>query len=335
MKNQSLFLATLAMVLLASPATLAQTDAQKASDAAKDAIAKEKYNLGVAAYQKKDYKGATKLFWDSIVAGNIDPMVFLYRAHAFAAANDRDEAIKAYGETVQLYPGTPQAAMATQCMARWKATPPASVKSDANAGAAAAPAAKAPAAANTKQAVVKTAATGSTGRIVVAPPGPAGGFPEAGKQVIENTIARFPAKMRTIIEARGIKFYLIPYESPKRAGQGLPASDGSNIFINENESPRTAEDLKGNLIRETARAIDYHMGSVDRDKQFKAMYENDVREMPESVIFSMQNMVDGSDVSCKNLMAELVTAYMGGEHQAVIWENFPRTRSYIKQKFGF
>lgn len=57
--------------------------------------------------------------------------------------------------------------------------------------------------------------------------------------------------------------------------------------------------------------------------------------MPESVIFSMQNMVDGSEAAYKNLMAELVTAFMGAEHQAVIWENFPRTRSYIKQKFGF
>jgi len=338
MKNQSCILAIMAMILLASPATFAQ------SEASKEATAKLKYNLGVAAYQKGDYKGATNLFWDSIVAGNIDPMVFLYRAHAFAAAKDRDAAIKAYGETVQLYQGTPQAAMAAQCLARWKATPPSSIKTGNNTTASSSPALAGAAPATSGQSVksgqsggkiAATTSASSSGRIVVAPPGPAGGFPEASKQVIENAIARLPAKMRSIIESKGIKFYLIPYESPKKAGQGLPVSDGSNIFIYENETPRQAEDLRGNLIRETARAIDYHMGSVDHDKQFKLMYDNDVREMPESVIFSMQNMVDGSEAAYKNLMAELVTAFMGAEHQAVIWENFPRTRSYIKQKFGF
>ena len=331
MKKQSCILAITATILLASPATYAQ------SEASKEATAKLKYNLGVAAYQKGDYKGATNLFWDSIVAGNIDPMVFLYRAHAFAAAKDRDAAIKAYGETVQLYQGTPQAAMAAQCLARWKATPPSSSSPPA-AGLATAARGQAVKSGQLGQAGGKIAATtsaSSSGRIVVAPPGPTGGFPEASKQVIENTIARFPAKMRSIIESKGIKFYLIPFESPKKAGQGLPVSDGSNIFIYENETPRQAEDLRGNVIRETATAIDYHMGSVDHDKQFKLMYDNDVREMPESVIFSMQNMVDGSEAAYKNLMAELVTAFMGAEHQAVIWENFPRTRSYIKQKFGF
>lgn len=79
---------------------------------AQNTAGKIEYKAGLAAYKAGNYKTAATYFWKSITAGNATVHAWLYMAHSYSAAGNKNKAIETYRKVASIFKGTEAEKMA-------------------------------------------------------------------------------------------------------------------------------------------------------------------------------------------------------------------------------
>jgi tetratricopeptide (TPR) repeat protein len=318
------------------------------------------YNLGVAAYTRRDYAGANDLFWKSITDGNPSALVWLYMGHSKVGLGDLQAARKDYKTVVDIFKNTRESKAAAECIARLDVQ------------LAKLPAIKAPSAAaatKTSTAAAKTSTPTGTASKAVSSGSfrsrieiiqPKEGHPPVSDQMIATvkaTLDRLPKSILKILDDGGARIFLGPNiidkwpnalndPKPGMPGQTLAEEPGRtyghDIYIYERSvatqgsrelgEARSMTELQANLLHEIGHAVDDCLKVYSKSKDLQTQYKLDCSVMSDEEKESMSYYMQAGDAGAAEACAESVAILLGGQHKDNDRFNrdFPRTESWVK-----
>lgn len=306
------------------------------------------YKEGVEAYQKKDYSAAADKFWASINAGNSSAIPWLYMGHARMGMKDWIEADKAYRMVVKLFPNSPEAQLATQCVknlvVQLKNMPPA---------------AKTPPVAPPPAASAPKAATGNLMLQKINIIAPKGNHPAVSQLMIRSVqlaVQRLPARFDRLIADGGARIFIAPNILDKwpeavndvKNGTDIPLSQeiarcyGRDMYIYERPATekggtalgaaRSSDTIQWVTLNQLCHAIDDCSGTYSKDPKVVAIYTEEKEGVFDDMKGELAEYI--GEGGCSETCAELLTGMFGGqgEHTTKVFAHFPRTRDWLKAK---
>ncbi len=301
------------------------------------------YDVGVKAYQARNFKLAAQSFQKAVAGGKAPALTWLYLGHAYSGDKDSVHAIAAYRYVADAFPASPEAQLAIQCMlkldprlgVKYQTTPPPITQG----------AAAASSAVEGKKALID--------RIVVVPP--AAGHPAVSRATVETVrtvVSKLPRHMYQYLSDGGATINLAPNIEDKwpGSGDGIKPTDtsstmgeepgrtyGHDVHIYEREKVRGQNVLKeAREQKEIARicyhelghAVDAVSGEISKTPQFAAVLNDDLSRMTDEV-----KSAGAYYTAPGEAFAETTGVLMGSPDGNAIVEHMPKTKQFIKDKF--
>lgn len=305
------------------------------------------YSAGLAAYKKKDYKAAEASFRESIKKGNKTAAVWLYSGHTFMALGRRQQAKQTYEVVMKSFKSSPEAAVAAQGLERLGVTPASTASS------AAPPADAAPEAAS--------GGGGLMDRIVVVPP-QFGHAPVSPKTIaaVKAGVASLPPKMRKELDGTNATINLAPNIIDRWPDciKDLPEGDsaptlaelpgrlyGQDMYAYERvkvrgstslKAPRTPTEMRHTAMNCCFQVLD-DIHHYSKSPELRAEYEADKKGITSQAIQDkLATFLKDDDWGPRETCAELTASMLGGgnEYTTDLYRNFPRTKNWLRVKFG-
>jgi hypothetical protein len=304
------------------------------------------YKAGIAAYGKKDYKVAEARFRESIKKGNKSPAVWLYSAHSFLALGHKEQAKQTYELVVKRFWSSPEAKVAAQGLEKLGVAAPVAVAATISTA--------------TKPAEAPAASGGLLDRIIVVPP-QFGHAPVSPKSIaaVKAGVASLPPKMRKELDESGATINLAPNIIDRWPDtiKDLPEDDaaptlaelpgrlyGKEIYAYERvkvrhstalKSPRTPTEMRHTAMNCCFQVLD-DMQGISKSGPLRAEYEADKKAVSPSMHDKLATFLKDDDWGPRETCAELTASMLGGgnEFTTDLYRSFPRTKAWLKAKFG-
>jgi hypothetical protein len=326
------------------------------SGAAWAAADEEEYKAGIALYTKKDYAAAAAKFWKSITAGNSSAGAYLYMAHAYYGAQNIYEALNTYHSILDLFKGSKEAEVASQCIKRidpqnlWRRDQPL-------------PAALVP---KTPPVTATTSSTTTTitpraasmlDRITVVPPRK--GHPAVSGEMIrmvKSAIQAMPPHLNKICLDGNVNINILTNASDKwpesidqiKFEDSVYAQEeghtyGRDIYLYERPvvekgSFALAAPFKPDVVRwatlfQLFHGVDACLGPYSKDPALDEAYKNDLERVLDDKKGVLAEYING-DHGPADTFAELGVGLIGGRGPltAEVDRHFPLTKALVKKK---
>lgn len=300
------------------------------------------YKAGVTAYQNKNYRLAASCLQRATDAGYSSTAAWMYLGHAYTGLGERANAIKAYQGLISNFKGTPEAAQAYAYAIRLDPNAMKSVSTQVGAAASAAQSARPTA----------TAQVPYRDRIIIVPP--TKNHPPVSSSLVaavRGALGRLPRNVYDILNNSGATVNLAPNIEDKWPGSGdgdKPNSPGAtlgeeggrtygrDIYLYERKKLKGSDELSearstdqvlSTLYHEIGHAVDDSLNVYSKDKQVQEIFRQDWSNFP-AHLKSEYNYFSDPAEAC----AEIVGSMIGKTDHAVLAENMPRLRNWLKTR---
>lgn len=322
------------------------------------------FNVGLNWYKKKNYGAAEPCFRDSIKLGNKSASVWLYSGHTLMALGRNEEAKQAYEVVVRSFKSSPEAAIAAQGLKRLSLMPAGTTSSAHKPAASSSSAPRAGAAPAAVPAADPIAAKGGglMDRIFIHPP--LFGHPPVSQKTIAAVkagVADLPPKMRKDLDASGASIHLSPNMIDRWPNDvnNLPEDDDAPTLaelpgrlygkeMNAYERvkirnttalkpiPRTPTEMRHTAMNCCFQVLD-DLQEISKSPELRAAYNADKASISNPLTQEkLRTFLKDDDWGARETCAELTASMLGGGNEFTqdLYRNFPRTKAWLKAKFG-
>ena len=329
------------------------------------AAGESSYQSGEAAYKQRKYAKAAELFWQSINEGNASAHAWLYMAHAYSAAGNREKAVDSYKRVAQIFKGQPAERIALSGLQKALNRPTSNIDTRVI---------------TTSTVGVNSTATSMrpiskpktlnpdeyrilplTDRVIVWRANPRFGHPnvtDTSVGAVSSAIRRLPKNIYKLLEDGGVTITIAPNiidkwpdmvknDSLDGAAQNLAQESGrcygrdvhvwQNALANNSLSvnaTRSSGFMVRSLYHELGHAVDDCLGRYSSSAEALKLHEQDVKEMPDVLRIKMNYYTQSGEKGCSEACAELFSNLLGAnDSDAVICaQYFRRLNHFVRRK---
>lgn len=333
------------------------------------AAGESQYQSGLVAYKQKRYAEAADLFWQSITEGNSSAHAWLYMAHSYTAAGNKEKALDTYQQITQIFKGQPAEKMALAGIQKASRMPAGRTASSSASTTTTASSSNTTATASPPQPISKPKTQNPNDyrslplrdRVIVYKAHRKFGHPEvtpASADVVTTAIRRLPKHIYKILEDGGVTITVAPNiidkwpDMVKNDSLDVDAQNlaqeggrcyGRDVHVWQHSIQNGSLAVKGasntgfilcSLYHELGHAVDDCMGSYSSSAEALKLHEQDVKEMPDNMRTKLNYYTQSGQKGCSEACAELFSQLLGAEDSDAVncAIYFRRLQHFLRQK---